>query len=155
MRLLRIDSSARGHSVSRQFTSEFVKSWKEQNPDGKVVERDLARTPLPHITDDWMTIFSDQSGLTPQQQAYFSISNELIDELLGSDIVVIGSPMHNFTVSWELKAWIDQVVRLGRTNAVNGESEWPVHRITGAGNLAGLCSVRQIGVVYASHRHGL
>ena len=62
-----------------------------------------------------MTIFSDQSGLTPQQQAYFSISNELIDELLGSDIVVIGSPMHNFTVSWELKAWIDQVVRLGRT----------------------------------------
>ena len=115
MRLLRIDSSARGHSVSRQLTSEFIESWKVQNPDGEIVTRDLARTHLPHITDDWMATFSDPSKLTPQQRDYLSTSDELIQELLGADIVLIGAPMYNFTISWELKAWIDQVVRVGKT----------------------------------------
>ena len=31
------------------------------------------------------------------------------------DAIVIGAPMYNLTVSAPLKAWIDQVVRLGRT----------------------------------------
>ena len=31
------------------------------------------------------------------------------------DVLVIGSPMHNFTVSASLKAWIDQVVRTDMT----------------------------------------
>jgi FMN-dependent NADH-azoreductase len=117
MRLLRIDSSAREHSVSRQLTSEFVESWKVQNPDGEVVERDLACTRLPHITDDWMATFSDPSKLTSQQREYLSTSNELVQELLGADIILIGAPMYNFTISWELKAWIDQVVRVGKTIA--------------------------------------
>lgn len=117
MRLLRIDSSARGRSVSRQLTSEFVESWKAQNPDGEVVERDLAHTRLPHITDDWMATFSDPSKHTPEQREYLSTSNELIQELMGADVVLIGAPMYNFTISWELKAWIDQVVRVGKTIA--------------------------------------
>ena len=123
MRLLRIDSSARERSVTRKLTSEFVKSWKELNLNAEVVERDLARTALPHITDDWMATFSDPSTWTPEQQTYFSVSDELINELLGADVVLIGAPMHNFTVSWELKAWIDQVVRLGRT--IQYESQGP------------------------------
>ncbi len=115
MSLLRIDSSARSHSVSRQLTSVFVESWKELNPGAEVIERDLARTVFPHITDDWLATFEDPSKLTPEQQAYLSTSDELIQELLAADVVLIGAPMHNFTVSWELKAWIDQVVRVRRT----------------------------------------
>lgn len=121
MRLLRIDSSARGHSVSRQLTSEFVVLWKAQNPDGEVVERNLAHTRLPHITDDWMATFSDPSKLTPEQREYLSISNELVQELMGADVILIGAPMHNFTISWELKAWIDQVVRVGKTIAFDAD----------------------------------
>jgi len=54
MKLLRIDSSARRNSVSRQLTGHFVEAWRHENPTGTVIERDLTTTALPHITDEWV-----------------------------------------------------------------------------------------------------
>jgi FMN-dependent NADH-azoreductase len=116
MKLLRIDSSARRNSVSRQLTQKFVEAWKKENPAGEVMERDLATTQLPLITDEWtLAAHSDPASLTPAQQETLSISETLIEELLAADTIIIGAPMYNFTVSAPLKAWIDQVVRIGRT----------------------------------------
>lgn len=116
MTLLRIDSSARRNSVSRQLTSRFVEAWKKQNPAGQVIERDLATTPLPLITEEWTTAaHSDPARLTPVQRETLSVSETLIEELLAADTIVLGAPMYNLTVSAPLKAWIDQVVRVGRT----------------------------------------
>jgi FMN-dependent NADH-azoreductase len=116
MKLLRIDSSARRNSVSRQLTQKFVETWRRQNPTGEVIERDLASTHLPHITDEWMlAAHSDLAKLTPAQRQTLSISDALVDELLAADTIVIGAPMYNLTISAPLKAWIDQVVRAGRT----------------------------------------
>jgi len=116
MKLLRIDSSARRSSVSRQLSQRFVETWKKQNPTGEVIERDLATTLLPPITDEWMlAAHSDQANLTPAQRETLSISDALVDELLAADTIVIGAPMYNLTISAPLKAWIDQIVRAGRT----------------------------------------
>jgi len=116
MTLLRIDSSARRNSVSRQLTQKFVQAWKKQNPAGRVIERDLATTTLPLITDEWtLAAHSDQAKLTPVQRETLSVSETLIEELLAADTIVIGAPMYNLTVSAPLKAWIDQIVRVGRT----------------------------------------
>jgi FMN-dependent NADH-azoreductase len=116
MKLLRIDSSARRNSVSRQLTQRFVEAWKKENPTGEVMERDLARTHLPQITDEWtLAAYSDPATLTPAQQETLSVSESLIEELLAADTIVIGAPMYNLTVSAPLKAWIDQIVRIGRT----------------------------------------
>jgi FMN-dependent NADH-azoreductase len=116
MKLLRIDSSARRNSVSRQLTERFVETWKKENPAGEVIERDLAQTYLPQITDEWtLAAHSDPATLTPAQQETLSVSEALIEELLVADIILIGAPMYNLTVSASLKAWIDQVVRIGRT----------------------------------------
>ena len=116
MTLLRIDSSARRNSISRQLTSRFAETWKKQHPGGRVLERDLATTPLPLITDEWtLAAHSDQAKLTPAQRETLSISEILIEELLAADTIVIGAPMYNLTVSAPLKAWIDQIVRVGRT----------------------------------------
>jgi FMN-dependent NADH-azoreductase len=116
MKLLRIDSSARRNSVSRQLTQRFVETWKKEHPTGEVVERDLATTYLPLITDEWtLAAHSDPANLTPAQQETLSVSDALIDELLAADTIVIGAPMYNFTISAPLKGWIDQVVRAGRT----------------------------------------
>jgi len=116
MKLLRIDSSARRNSVSRQLTQRFVETWKKENPAGEVIERDLATTHLPLITDEWMmAAYSDQAGLTPAQRETLSVSEALIEELLAADTIVIGAPMYNLTVSAPLKGWIDQIVRIGRT----------------------------------------
>ena len=116
MVLLRIDSSARRNSVSRQLTSRFVETWKKDHPKGQVIERDLATTSLPLITDEWaLAVHSDPASLTPAQRETLAISDTLVEELLAADTIVIGAPMHNFTISAPLKAWIDQVVRVGRT----------------------------------------
>jgi FMN-dependent NADH-azoreductase len=116
MKLLRIDSSARRNSVTRQLTQKFVQAWKKENPAGEVMERDLATTQLPLITDEWtLAAHSDPARLTPAQQETLFISETLIEELLAADTIIIGAPMYNLTVSAPLKAWIDQIVRIGRT----------------------------------------
>src|ERR1700693_410620 len=116
MKLLRIDSSARRNSVSRQLTERFVETWKKENPAGAVIERDLAKTHLPLITDEWtLAAYSDPASLTPAQQETLSVSDTLVEELLAADTIVIGAHMYTLTVSAPLKAWIDQIVRVGRT----------------------------------------
>jgi len=116
MKLLRIDSSARRNSVSRQLTQKFVESWKKANPAGEVIEACLATTHLPLITDEWtLAAHSDPATLTPAQRETLSVSETLVDELLAADTIVIGAPMYNLTVSAPLKGWIDQIVRIGRT----------------------------------------
>jgi FMN-dependent NADH-azoreductase len=113
--LLRVDSSARGASVTRMMTEAFTNMWRAENPTARIVHRDLACSPLPHITDDWGATFGDPTKMTDAQRRYLTTSDELIAEVIAADVILIGSPMYNFTVSWELKAWIDQIVRVGKT----------------------------------------
>src|SRR6202049_2570205 len=116
MKLLQIDSSARRtSSVSRQLTAKFAEEWRKSHPNSEVIQRDLSATALPLITDDWGATYLEDSQLTLAQRSYLSTSDQLIQELAAADTVVIGAPMHNFTIPSLLKAWIDQVVRLGKT----------------------------------------
>ena len=116
MKLLHIDASPRQDSVSRQLTSHFVETWKQQVPGGTVVHRDLANSPLGLVTDDWIAgAYSNPAQHTILHRSALQYSDKLIAELHSADIVVIGDPMHNFTISARLKAWLDQVVRFGKT----------------------------------------
>jgi FMN-dependent NADH-azoreductase len=116
MKLLRVDSSARRKSISRQLTGHFVEAWQQEHPDGTVIERDLATTPLPHITDEWVqAIHTNSESLTPEQKQVLQLSDALVEELVQADTIVIGAPMYNFAIPAPLKAWIDQVVRVGKT----------------------------------------
>jgi FMN-dependent NADH-azoreductase len=115
MKLIQIDSSARTSSVTRRLTAKFAEEWRKNHPDGVVIQRDLSATVIPLITDDWNATHLEQSKRTPVQQSYLSTSDELIEELEAADTVVIGAPMYNFTIPSSLKAWIDQIVRLGKT----------------------------------------
>jgi FMN-dependent NADH-azoreductase len=117
MKLLQIDSSARAGSVTRRLTSRFADEWKQSHPDGEVIHRDLSTTALPLITDDWSATQIDPSKLSPSQRNYLATSDALIEELLGADMIVIGAPMYNFAIPSVLKAWIDQIVRVGKTVA--------------------------------------
>ncbi|HKW35990.1 MAG TPA: NAD(P)H-dependent oxidoreductase, partial [Candidatus Acidoferrum sp.] len=70
---------------------------------------------LPQITDDWGATFLEPSKVTAAQRSYLATSDELIEELQAADTIVIGAPMYNFSIPAPLKAWIDQIVRLGKT----------------------------------------
>jgi FMN-dependent NADH-azoreductase len=116
MKLLRVDSSARRNSVSRHLTGRFAEAWQQEHPDGTVIERDLATTTLPHITDEWVhAIHTDPATLTPEQKQVLQVSDALVEELVQADTIVIGAPMYNFAIPAPLKGWIDQVVRVGKT----------------------------------------
>src|ERR1700682_6614764 len=115
MKLLQIDSSARAGSIPRRLTTKFASEWKTSHPNGEVIQRDLSKTVLPLITDDWNATQIEPSKLSPEHRKYLSASDALIEEMHAADTIVIGAPLYNFSVSSRLKAWIDQIVRLGKT----------------------------------------
>ncbi|MEU5545095.1 FMN-dependent NADH-azoreductase [Streptomyces sioyaensis] len=117
--LLLIDSSVfpEGGSASRSVTAAFRKAWEEQHPDGTVIHRDLAAAPLPHLDAVGASAgFSDPATHSPEQRAAFALRVELAEELEQADAIVIGAPMYNFTIPSTLKAWLDQVILMGRTS---------------------------------------
>lgn len=118
MNILHIDSSPRGAaSHTRKMTAELlVAALKEKNQNASVAYRDLGHNPPPFVTEDWQNSRdTPEEKRTPAQVAALQYSDAAIDELLAADIVVIGAPMYNFAVSADLKAWIDQIIRLNKT----------------------------------------
>ncbi|MBW4620571.1 MAG: FMN-dependent NADH-azoreductase [Cyanosarcina radialis HA8281-LM2] len=115
--LLHLDSSPRGErSHSRRLTREFVEQWQQAHPGDTVTYRDLGRDPVPHVDEPWIAAaFTPPEKHTPELQAAISLSDRLVDEFLAADIYVIGVPMYNFSVPSTFKAYIDQIVRVGRT----------------------------------------
>jgi FMN-dependent NADH-azoreductase len=117
--LLQIDSSLfpLGGSSSREVTDIFRTEWQTAHPEGTVVHRDLAAEPLPHLElDGALAGFSAPDEHSPEQSAAFALRDQLARELEAADVVVVGAPMYNFTVPSTLKAWLDQVIIMGRTS---------------------------------------
>ena len=124
-RLLHIDASPRGgRSHSRRLTGEFIRQWKECHPDDVVIRRDVGYQPPPNIDEKWIAAaFTPAGQRTTDMKAVLKISDELVDQLLAADILLIGVPMYNFGVPAAFKAYIDQIVRVGRTFAFEPEDE--------------------------------
>jgi len=123
--LLHIDSSLfpQEASVSRDVAASFRAAWEAQHPDGTVVYRDLAADPLPHLNAVGASAgFAAPENHTPEQAAAFALRDELARELEQADAVLIGAPMYNFTIPSTLKAWLDQVLLVGRTTGVPAPS---------------------------------
>lgn len=115
--LLHIDSSPRGeNSSSRLLASTFAAAWKEIHPDDKVIYRDLRNTSIPHITEEWIAAdFTPRDALTAEQRQVLGLSDILVDEFLAADRCLYSVPMYNFGIPSNFKAYIDNLVRFGRT----------------------------------------
>jgi FMN-dependent NADH-azoreductase len=118
--ILHIDSSPRGdRSHTRTLTQEFITAWKSAHPNDTVTYRDIGQFPVPHVDETWIAAaFTPPEKHTPELAAAMQFSNDLIDELLAADKYVLGIPMYNFGIPSTCKAYIDQIVRVGRTFAV-------------------------------------
>ena len=101
-------------SVSRKLVDTFVETYVRRRPDAQIVHRDLARNPLPHLTPSLAAaLLPGQGAATPD----IGLADILTEELEAADIIVIGAPFYNFAIPSTLKAWLDHVVRVGRTFA--------------------------------------
>ena len=122
--ILQLDASARPGlagkdehgSHSRSLTHHFVTEWRAQCPEDTITHRDIGLRPPSFISQDWIAAaFTPPEHQQPWMSGVLAESNELIDELMAADILVIGAPLYNFGMPAALKAWVDLVVRMGRT----------------------------------------
>lgn len=114
--LLVIESSPRSASASSALTQKFSAEWQQKNPGGKVINRNVFSNPAPLVDEAWISAaYTPVAKRSEEQKKALAASDEYVDELLEADTIIIGAPMHNFNVSSPLKAWIDQIVRGGRT----------------------------------------
>ena len=139
--LLQINSSLfSDHGNSSALSNEFVQNWLAKHPEGKVVVRDLAKNPVPHLDSATVqAFFTPADARTPEQQALVALSDNLVAELANADAVVIGVPLYNFGVPSTLKSYFDQLARAGvtfkytETGPVGLLSDKPVYFIAARG----------------------
>jgi FMN-dependent NADH-azoreductase len=117
-RILAIHASPRGErSHSRRLAEVFLSAWQVRNPQSQLTRREVGRALIPAVNEAFVAAaFHPEPEARPlSMQADLALSDELVGELLGHDLLVISTPMYNFSVPSGLKAWIDQIVRLGLT----------------------------------------
>lgn len=119
MNILHVICSLRSDSESTRLSETIVGRLCDTYPQATVVRRSLASMPVPHADNDYVAEISAFEGdpTLRHDAGSLAISERLICELEAADFVVIGTPMHNFTVPSVFKAWIDHVVRVRRTFA--------------------------------------
>ena len=125
LNVLVVSSSARqSNSVTRRFTDEMLDELHQQYEQVNVLQRDVS-VGLPYVDENWINAcFSPEEQHADVNKAALSISNSLVDELKLADVVIIGVPIYNFGIPASLKAWIDQIARVGLT--FNYTSDGPV-----------------------------
>ena len=133
MRVLHIDSSARSlradavvPSATRDLSAAVVTALRSADPTVEVTYRDLCVDVPPPVHEAWVDA---AFGLAPGTESELSISEALIAEVVAADVLVLGVPMYNYSVPAVFKAWIDQVVRIGRTFELTPEG--PLGLLTG------------------------
>jgi FMN-dependent NADH-azoreductase len=138
--LLVLDASPRlARSHSRKVSAEYVAAWRAAHPEGKIVTRDLAIEPPPFVSEAWVIgAYAPVDEQPAAARDAIAVSNRYIDELFAADEVLIATPMYNLNLPAALKAWIDQVVRAGRTFSV------------GPNGYEGLAKGKRVKVVVAS-----
>lgn len=116
-KILSIISSARGAaSNSTQLSNAIIEKLIEYYPGSTVKLRNLVEHHYPHLEESHLNaFFAPAENQTQENKEAIQHSNEAIQELLEADIVVIGVPIYNFNIPSALKAWLDHLVRAGKT----------------------------------------
>jgi FMN-dependent NADH-azoreductase len=105
-----------GNGQSNRLADRYVAAWQAANPQGRVLVRDLAQNPVPHLDLARVGAFSTPAEQrTPEQQALVAESDALIDELQSADVIALGLPLYNFGIPSTLKAYFDHIARAGVT----------------------------------------
>jgi FMN-dependent NADH-azoreductase len=116
-KVLVINASARKErSFSRNLTEIFVNKWMQKNPADSVIHREVGQENIPHVSEAWIAgAFTPAHLRTAESEAALSVSDTLVGELKDADIIVLGTPMYNWSIPSSLKAYIDQVLRVNET----------------------------------------
>jgi FMN-dependent NADH-azoreductase len=124
MNLLHIDTSARPGlsgidphgSHTRRLSARFVERWRQARPSDRIDYLDVGQHPPAHVNGRWIhAAFTPPAEREPWMAEALAESDRLVDQLIAADVIVVGLPMYNFSVPAQFKAYIDNIVRVGRT----------------------------------------
>ncbi len=162
--LLHIDSSVRAannpnpdhDSVSKNIALQFVETWKRNRPQDEYIYRDVGMNPPQFITQEWIgAVFTPEEKRTSEQKERLALSDELIAEVVVADVIVISSPMYNYGMPAQLKAWFDQIVRINKTFDFDlGRGDFPLQPILSGKTLIIVTSSGEFGFGKGEVREG-
>ena len=121
-KILLIKSSPRGEqSFSNQLSNELISKLETFHKKVQTTNLDFATSPPPHLSGMQLgTMFTPEEHQTDEQRSSMVQSNQYVSQIIDNDIIVITYPVWNFLVPSSIKAWIDQIVRVGVTFKYNG-----------------------------------
>lgn len=147
--LLRIDASAQleERSLTRHLTKLFTRTFLAKAPETRVITRDVGLNPIPAIDHKFIhAAFTPPEDREPWMNERLSLSDELIEEVIASDVVVMGAPMYNYGMPTALKGWIDHVARIGKTFSFDlSRGDMPIEPILSGKRLIVLSSRGEFG----------
>jgi FMN-dependent NADH-azoreductase len=115
--VLLVQASARvSRSLTRALAAAFEERWREAHPEDRIIVRDVGLSPPPAISEAWIvSAFTEPDARTAAQRDELKLSDAMIAEVHAADLIVMATPMYNYGMPSALKAWFDQVVRIGQT----------------------------------------
>jgi len=116
-RILTITASPnRDGSTSTGLANRLADALSTTFANTTVVARDLGAAPPAHLDQPTIGAFyTPAEARSDAQNELLRASDTYVDELQSADVIILGTPMHNFGLPSALKAWIDQIARVGRT----------------------------------------
>ena len=123
-KVLVINSSARAlNSQSRKLTEVFIDHWKSIYVNPIINFRELGNTDVPHVSENWIAAaFKPEASRSEQEIEALKTSDSYISELREADVIVLGSPMYNWSIPSSLKAYIDQILRVNETFRIDPDN---------------------------------
>ncbi|MFD0586579.1 FMN-dependent NADH-azoreductase [Paenibacillus sp. GCM10027627] len=105
-------------SVSAQMYDEFLKGYKEANPEAQLVELNLFAENLPYFDNAMMTgLYKEANGmeLTSEEKELTATANRYLDQFMAADKIVIAFPLWNFTIPAQLLTYLFYISQAGKT----------------------------------------
>lgn len=153
--LLHIDASIRAakndnpshDSISKNIAKCFTDNFTQHQTIDEYIYRDVGMNPPPFITQDWIgAVFTPENKKTAEQHQLLALSDTLIAEIAAADIIVISSPMYNYGMPAQLKAWFDHVVRINKTFDFDlARGDFPLQPLLGGKTLVVITSTGEFG----------
>jgi FMN-dependent NADH-azoreductase len=139
------------------LSKAFVKAWLTGRPGDTVLRRDVGLEPPPFVTESWIAAaFTRPADRTEVMNMTLAASDRYIAELERADLIVLGTPMYNYGMPAQLKAWIDQVIRIDRTFSFDlARGEWPLEPILSGKQLVLLTSSGEYGFAKGGIRENM
>lgn len=115
-KLLILETSARQSSISTMLAHDFANKLSDHDETIEITTRSLSDDNQQNLDEAMTTALrAGVDAPSDAQREAMAKSDALIQELAEADLVLIAAPMHNFTISAQMRTWIDYITRPGKT----------------------------------------